>query len=105
MGLRAAHEAMQGKVAVVVGGAAGHLGRGTTLGLAREGVRLIVCDNDREGLEAIVGEVEALGSTVTAIYGDVMDPATGIRRLGLDEQIAGEARGADRCHGRPLNCH
>ena len=76
MGLRAAHEAMQGKVAVVVGGAAGHLGRGTTLGLAREGVRLIVCDNDREGLEAIVGEVEALVSTVTPIYGDVLDPAS-----------------------------
>ena len=76
MGLRAAHEAMQGKVAVVVGGAAGHLGRGTTLGLAREGVRLIVCDNDREGLEAIVGEVEALGSAVTPIYGDVLDPAS-----------------------------
>jgi NAD(P)-dependent dehydrogenase (short-subunit alcohol dehydrogenase family) len=76
MGLQAAHEAMQGKIAVVVGGAAGHLGRGTTLGLAREGVRLIVCDNDREGLEAIVGEVEALGTTVTPIYGDVLDPAS-----------------------------
>ncbi len=76
MGLRAAHEAMQGKVAVVVGGAAGHLGRGTTLGLAREGVRIIVCDNDREGLETIVGEVAALGSTVTPIFGDVMDPAS-----------------------------
>jgi NAD(P)-dependent dehydrogenase (short-subunit alcohol dehydrogenase family) len=67
---------MQGKIAVVVGGAAGHLGRGTTLGLAREGVRLIVCDNDREGLEAIVGEVEALGTTVTPIYGDVLDPVS-----------------------------
>ena len=39
-------------------------------------MRLIVCDNDREGLEAIVGEVEALGSTVTPIYGDVLDPAS-----------------------------
>ena len=78
MGLLDAHAAMQGKIAVVVGGAAGHLGRGTTLGLAREGVRLIVCDNDREGLETIVGEVAALGtgSTVTPIYGDVMDPAS-----------------------------
>jgi len=76
MGLLEAHEAMRGKVAVVVGGAAGHLGRGTTLGLAREGVRLIVCDNDREGLESIVGEVAALGSTVTPIYGDVMDVAS-----------------------------
>ncbi len=76
MGLREAHEAMQGKVAVVVGGAAGHLGRGTTLGLAREGVRLIVCDNDREGLEAIAREAAALGSSVTAIFGDVLDPAS-----------------------------
>jgi len=76
VGLLEAHEAMKGKLAVVIGGAAGHLGRGVTLGLAREGVRIITCDNDREGLETIVGEVEALGSTVTPIYGDVMDPAS-----------------------------
>ena len=76
MGLLAAHAAMKAKTAVVVGGAAGHLGRGVTLGLAREGVRMIVCDNDREGLETIVGEVAAAGSTVTPIYGDVMDPAS-----------------------------
>jgi len=76
MGLLETHEAMKGKVAVVVGGAAGHLGRGVTLGLAREGVRIITCDNDRDGLETIVDEVEALGSTVTPIYGDVMDPAS-----------------------------
>jgi NAD(P)-dependent dehydrogenase (short-subunit alcohol dehydrogenase family) len=67
---------MEGKLAVVIGGAAGHLGRGVTLGLAREGVRIITCDNDREGLETIVGEVEALGSAITPIYGDVMDPAS-----------------------------
>ena len=60
MGLLEAHKAMAGKIAVVVGGAAGHLGRGTTLGLAGEGVRIICCDNDREGLKTIVGEVESL---------------------------------------------
>jgi NAD(P)-dependent dehydrogenase (short-subunit alcohol dehydrogenase family) len=76
MGLLEAHEAMKGKFAVVIGGAAGHLGRGVSLGLAREGVRIITCDNDREGLETIVGEVEALGSTVTPIHGDVMEPAS-----------------------------
>ncbi len=78
MGLFEAHKAMASKIAVVVGGAAGHLGRGTTLGLAREGVKIIVCDNDREGLEAIVGEVAALGTgaIVTPVYGDVMDPAS-----------------------------
>ena len=74
MGLREAHEAMKGKIAVVVGGAAGYLGRGTTVGLANEGVRIICCDNDREGLAAIVPEVEAMGARISAHYADVMDP-------------------------------
>ena len=76
MGLREAHEAMKGKVAVVVGGAAGHIGRGVTLGLAREGITVICCDNDHEGLAAIVPEVEALGGTITAHYADVTDSAS-----------------------------
>lgn len=76
MGLREAHEAMKGKVAVVVGGAAGYLGRGTTIGLVKEGVRVICCDNDREGLAAIVPEVEALGGTISAHYADVTDAAS-----------------------------
>jgi NAD(P)-dependent dehydrogenase (short-subunit alcohol dehydrogenase family) len=76
MGLIEAHEAMAGKIAVVVGGAAGHLGRGTTVGLVKEGVRVICCDNDREGLAAIVPEVKAMGGTITAHYADVLDPAS-----------------------------
>jgi NAD(P)-dependent dehydrogenase (short-subunit alcohol dehydrogenase family) len=76
MGLLEAHKAMAGKTAVVVGGAAGHLGRGVTLGLAREGVEIICCDNDREGLAAIVPEVEALGVKIDASYADVTDPAS-----------------------------
>jgi NAD(P)-dependent dehydrogenase (short-subunit alcohol dehydrogenase family) len=76
MGLREAHEAMRHKIAVVVGGAAGHLGRGTTLGLVREGVRVICCDNDREGLAAIVPEVQAMGGRISAHYAEVTDPAS-----------------------------
>jgi NAD(P)-dependent dehydrogenase (short-subunit alcohol dehydrogenase family) len=76
MGLREAHEAMKGKIAVVVGGAAGYLGRGTTMGLINEGVTVICCDNDRGGLAAIVPEVEALGGKISAHYADVMDPAS-----------------------------
>ena len=76
MGLREAHEAMQGKIAVVVGGAAGYLGRGTTIGLIKEGVRVICCDNDREGLVAIVAEAEAMGGKISAHYADVTDPAS-----------------------------
>lgn len=76
MGLIEAHEAMRGKIAVVVGGAAGYLGRGTTIGLVKEGVTIICCDNDREGLAAIVPEVEGMGGKITAHYADVLDPAS-----------------------------
>ncbi|MDR2857838.1 MAG: SDR family oxidoreductase [Novosphingobium sp.] len=76
MGLLEAHKAMAAKIAVVVGGAAGHLGRGVTLGLIGEGVTVICCDNDREGLAAIVPEVEAMGGRITAHYADVTDPAS-----------------------------
>lgn len=76
MGLLEAHRAMAGKTAVVIGGAAGHIGRGVTLGLAREGVNVICCDNDREGLAAIVPEVESLGVTIDASFADVTDPAS-----------------------------
>jgi NAD(P)-dependent dehydrogenase (short-subunit alcohol dehydrogenase family) len=76
MGLLEAHKAMAGRVAVVVGGAAGYLGRGTTLGLVGEGVRVIVGDNDREGLSAIVPEVEARGGTISAHFVDVADEAS-----------------------------
>lgn len=76
MGLRDAHEALAGKIAVVVGGCAGHIGRGVTLGLAREGVHVIACDNDREGLTAIGAEVAQAGSTISAHFADVGDEAS-----------------------------
>ncbi|MDE2405100.1 MAG: SDR family oxidoreductase [Sphingomonadales bacterium] len=76
MSLAAAHAALKGKVAIVVGGAAGHLGRGVTLALAEAGCRLWVCDNDAEGLAAIVPAAEALGATITALHADVGDSAS-----------------------------
>lgn len=76
MGLLEAHAAFAGKTAIVVGGAAGFLGRGVTLGLVGEGVNVICCDNDREGLDAIVPEVEGMGRSISAHYADVADPAS-----------------------------
>ncbi len=76
MGLLEAHKAMASKIAVVVGGASGHLGRGVTLGLVREGVTVVCCDNDREGLALIGPEAEALGGKVYPVYADVMAPAS-----------------------------
>lgn len=75
MGLMDAHEALSGKVAVVVGGCGGHVGRAVTLGLVKEGVHAIACDNDREGIDAIVPEVEAIGGKLSAHYCDVTDEA------------------------------
>jgi NAD(P)-dependent dehydrogenase (short-subunit alcohol dehydrogenase family) len=81
MGLLEAHKAMAGKVAVVVGGAAGHIGRGVTLGLVREGVTVVLCDNDRDGLALIGPEAEAIAAEahpgkVYPVFADVADPAS-----------------------------
>lgn len=76
MGLLEAHQAMKGKIAAVVGGAAGHLGRGVTLGLVKEGVTVVCCDNDREGLALIGDEAAALGGKVYPVHADVIDPAS-----------------------------
>jgi len=76
MGMLEAHGALAGKIAIVVGGAAGFLGRGATLALAGAGVRVICCDNDREGIAAIAGEAAGLKGSVEAHYADVTDPAS-----------------------------
>ncbi|HKX78438.1 MAG TPA: SDR family oxidoreductase [Novosphingobium sp.] len=75
MGLLDAHKALAGKVAVVLGGCAGFVGRAVTLGLVGEGVRVIACDDDREGIAGIVGEVAALGGAISAHHADVTDEA------------------------------
>lgn len=76
MGLLKAHAALHGKVAIVIGGAAGFLGRGATLALARAGVEVICCDNDRDGLAAIGSEAAAFGGKVEAHFADVTDAAS-----------------------------
>ena len=73
MSLLDAHAGLAGKVAVVVGGAGGFIGRGVTLALAKAGVTIATCDNDDEGLSTIVPEVEALGSRILSVRADVTD--------------------------------
>lgn len=73
MGLLEAHAGLAGKVAVVVGGAGGFMGRGVTLALARAGVRIAACDNDEEAVHAIVPEAEALGARILSLRADVTD--------------------------------
>jgi len=73
MSLLEAHANLAGKVAVVVGGAGGFIGRGVTLAFAKAGVAIATCDNDEEGLGTIVPEVKASGSRILAVRADVTD--------------------------------
>ncbi|HMK87308.1 MAG TPA: SDR family oxidoreductase [Steroidobacteraceae bacterium] len=73
MGLLEAHAGLAGKVAVVVGGAGGFIGRGVTLALAKAQVQIAACDNDEEALRTIVPDVEALGARILAGRADVTD--------------------------------
>lgn len=74
MGFIEAHSGLQGKTAIIVGGAGEIVGRAVTLGLARCGVRIATCDIDKDAVATIVSEVEAVGSTGIAMHADVADP-------------------------------
>jgi NAD(P)-dependent dehydrogenase (short-subunit alcohol dehydrogenase family) len=80
-------ESMETKVAMVTGASRG-LGRALAAGLAREGYDLIIDARDAAALDAASAEIRWDGGTVTAIPGDVTDPA---HRLAL--QRAAEQAG------------
>jgi NAD(P)-dependent dehydrogenase (short-subunit alcohol dehydrogenase family) len=73
MSLLDAHAGLAGKVAVVVGGAGGLMGRGVTLALANAGVHVAACDNDAEALRTIVPSADSSGSRILAVRADVTD--------------------------------
>jgi NAD(P)-dependent dehydrogenase (short-subunit alcohol dehydrogenase family) len=74
MSLLQAHAGLAGKNAVLVGGATG-IGRAVALKLAEAGVNIASCDNDAEGVAAIVPAVQALGVRVVSAHADVRDVA------------------------------
>jgi 3-oxoacyl-[acyl-carrier protein] reductase len=63
---------LEGKVAIVIGGAKG-VGRTICLDLARSGVNVAFCDNDRAALEATEHDLRQTSSQVMARVADVMD--------------------------------
>jgi NAD(P)-dependent dehydrogenase (short-subunit alcohol dehydrogenase family) len=65
---------MDKQIAMVTGASRG-LGRALAAGLAREGYDLIIDARDAAALEAAALQIRAAGGTVTAIPGDVTDPA------------------------------
>ena len=68
-------KALNGKVALV-SGAGRNIGRGIALALARDGAAIVVNGRaDKAAVDAVVGEIEALGGKAVAAMGDVSDPA------------------------------
>jgi len=59
----------------LVTGASRGLGRALAAGLAREGFDLIIDARDAVALDAAAGALRAAGGTVTALPGDITDPA------------------------------
>lgn len=65
---------LDGRVAIVTGGAAG-IGREIALKLAAAGAAVLVADRDGAGADAVAGEVEAAGGRAIGRAVDVRDPA------------------------------
>jgi 2-hydroxycyclohexanecarboxyl-CoA dehydrogenase len=75
---------LEGKTAVVSGGAAG-IGGGITRSLAGAGAHVVVNDIDADLLAGTVQAVVDAGGKVTALHGDIRDPSvvTALADLGL----------------------
>ncbi|MFO7590697.1 MAG: SDR family oxidoreductase [Acidimicrobiia bacterium] len=76
---------VEGKVAVITGGASG-IGRGTALELARRSADIVVADINDERLGEVREEVEALGRRYLGVHCDVAQDAD-VERL-RDEALA-----------------
>jgi len=70
---------LEGKVAVITGGASG-IGRGTALAMARRGTDLVIADIHERRLEETRAAITALGRRVLAVHCDVAND-TDVERL------------------------
>lgn len=80
--------ALEGRVAVVTGGAGG-LGAGISASLAGAGAHVVIADLDPDALAATVDHVTGLGGTATGLVTDVRDDAA-VARLGAVASEVGD---------------
>src|SRR3954464_14518174 len=66
---------LEGKVAVIVGGASG-LGSATARRLGQEGCRVLVGDIAMDGAESTAGAIRASGGQAAAFLCDLSDPSS-----------------------------
>ena len=83
---------LEGKTAVVSGGAAG-IGGGITCSLAGAGAHVVVNDIDADLLAGTVQAVADAGGAVTALHGDIRDPSVVTALADLGRSVA-EGAGA-----------
>jgi NAD(P)-dependent dehydrogenase (short-subunit alcohol dehydrogenase family) len=90
---------LDGRAALVTGGGRG-IGRAIALALAREGADVAVTARTRSEIEAVAGEVEALGRRGAAVCADAMDASQtraavreAIARLGRLDALVNNAGG------------
>src|SRR5436853_1679929 len=74
MGALPGERLLEGRVAIVTGGAGGIGGAISTL-FAAHGARVVVADEDGERAEATVGAIEEAGGTALAVVADVREAA------------------------------
>ncbi|HEX2384818.1 MAG TPA: SDR family NAD(P)-dependent oxidoreductase [Acidimicrobiales bacterium] len=70
---------LEGKVAVITGGASG-IGRALAEAFAAEGMRLVLADVEAPALDKTVGELRERGHDLTGVVTDVTDPES-VRHL------------------------
>jgi len=80
---------LAGKVALVTGGSSG-IGRMAALGFARKGATVVVVGRRKAELDAVVGEIEALGGKGAAMPADVSN----------EGEVTALIKGVVKCFGR-----
>lgn len=79
---------LDGRVAIVVGGANG-IGRASVLALARRGARVWIADLDVDGAARVVDEVRGAGGAADAVRVDILDESSLADAFELVERESG----------------